>query len=85
MIYVTKTEKPMHNQKIEFLGFLGYYHIAGDSEGVSMKDEKDLNASTTQTSGLILHLLLLLSAKRNLKDSMNANDVSFGIEHGKLN
>ena len=58
MIYVTKTEKPMHNQKIELLGFLGYYHIAGDNQCVSMKGEKDLNASATQTVGLV-HLVLV--------------------------
>ena len=85
MIYVTKTEKPMHNQKIEGLGFLRYYHIVGDSQGVSMKGEKDLNTSITQTFGLILRLLLLVSAKQNRNDSMAANSVSFGVEHRKPN
>ena len=58
MIYVTKTENPMHNQKIEGLGFLGYCHIVGDNQGVSMKGEKDLTAYATQTVGL-LHLVLV--------------------------
>ena len=68
----------MHNQNIEGLGFLGYCHIAGNNQG-----QKDQNASNTQTFGLILHLLLLISAKRNRNDSMNANNVSFGVEHRK--
>ena len=83
MIYVTKTEKPMHNQKIEGLGFLGYYHIAGDNQGVSMKGEKDLSASNTQIFGLILSLLLLLSAKQNWNDIMNTNNVPICVEHTK--
>ena len=44
-ISVTKIEKPMHNKKIDDLGF----RIAGGNQGLSTKVEKDLNAYCTQT------------------------------------
>ena len=78
-INVTKIEKPMHNQKIDDLGF----RIAGGNQGLSTKVEKDLNAYCTQTFAFIIHLThftFTLLGARNRRDSFKINDGSLTLE-----